>query len=198
MVVTRFAVLVHCSRAVVASTSAYQRPLPSFTLPQNSWPNRCADAVNTCAEQVHLSLGGDGEMVVVFVSQSKSTRSQVDWWCVDCAAGSWPNGTAVGTASVYSHLMCDARPGPGNAPALPIHLDLPMRRNFSPYLSAPLLGLPTTTDAEIVQLQNTSSWAFDPFYRTSLNGSAVRGSGYNDPTEVTWGTGSYKNPQAVC
>ena len=72
-----------------------------------------------------------------------------------------------------------------------------MRRNFSPELSAPLLGLPTATDAEILRLQNTSSWAFDPFYRTSVNGSAVRGSGYNDPTEVRWGTGSYKNPQAI-
>eukprot|EP00964_Phaeocystis_antarctica_P077234 scaffold47896_cov65-Phaeocystis_antarctica.AAC.1 len=66
-----------------------------------------------------------------------------------------------------------------------------VRRNFSPELSAPLLGLPTATDAEILRLQNTSSWAFDPFYRTSVNGSAVRGSGYNDPTEVRWGTGSY-------
>lgn len=110
MGVSRFAVL--GLSAVVAHTSDYQRPSPSFTLPQSSWPNHCADAMyRTCAEQVHLALGGDGEMVVVFVSQSKSTQSKVDWWCIDHVAGSQPNGTTVGTASVYSHLMC-ARPLP--------------------------------------------------------------------------------------
>ena len=106
MVGSRFAVLVHCLSAVVAQTSDYQRPSPSYTLPMRL--NQCADAVHrACAEQVHLALGGDGEMVVVFVSQSKATQSKVDWWCIDhVAAGSRPNGTAFGTASVYSHLMC--------------------------------------------------------------------------------------------
>ena len=62
---------------------------------------------------------------------------------------------------------------------------------FTKYLTAPALGAPYATDAQIVALQNTSSWAFDPFY------ASEQGDSYSDSSKPQFGLGAYSNPQEV-
>ena len=143
------------------TTSTYHRPSSSLTLHHDTW----SAAVNE-SEQVHLQLGGPGEMTVVFASATASTPSEVSWECLNCAVPT--SGNVTGKAHAYSTLMY-----------------------FTKYLTAPALGAPYATDAQIVALQNTSSWAFDPFY------ASEQGDSYSDSAKPQFGLGAYSNPQEV-
>mmetsp|Transcript_34096 Transcript_34096/g.63222 ORF Transcript_34096/g.63222 Transcript_34096/m.63222 type:complete len:632 (-) Transcript_34096:181-2076(-) len=120
-----------------------------------------------CSEQVHLQLGGPGEMVVVYVTANANTSSEVTYW----PAGTSPSTplSASGSAAAYSQLMW-----------------------IDSGLIAPLMGAARVTEAEVLALQNTTTWAlrapFSPF---------GEGSSYRNPSEVEYGLGSYKNPQMV-
>ncbi|KAL3923617.1 MAG: hypothetical protein SGPRY_004163, partial [Prymnesium sp.] len=92
-----------------------------------------------------------------------SVASEVVWWSDDQAAS-----TAVGNSEVYSMLM---------------YID--------PQAYQPQMGDPTLSMDQIIALQNTSSWAFDPF-------TGERGTNYlapKDAADVKWFLGPYNNPQ---
>ena len=105
-------------------------------------------------------------MTVVFASATASTPSEVSWECLNCTVPT--SGNVTGKAHAYSTLMY-----------------------FTKYLTAPALGAPYATDAQIVALQNTSSWAFDPFY------ASEQGDSYSDSSKPQFGLGAYSNPQEV-
>mmetsp|Transcript_23644 Transcript_23644/g.46291 ORF Transcript_23644/g.46291 Transcript_23644/m.46291 type:complete len:612 (-) Transcript_23644:88-1923(-) len=126
-------------------------------------PNTLCEAP-PCSEQVHLQLGGPGEMVVVYVTANANTSSEVKYWT---ASSSSAPSVATGTAQAYSQLM------------------------WVEYaLFNPSMGKPEATEEEILDLQNTTSWAyrapFSPYGRSAS---------YENPTSVSYGLGSYKNPQ---
>mmetsp|Transcript_12534 Transcript_12534/g.27046 ORF Transcript_12534/g.27046 Transcript_12534/m.27046 type:complete len:652 (-) Transcript_12534:405-2360(-) len=153
----------HPSR-VQGVTSSYRRPRSSEQKPLHEFaPNTLCGAA-TCSEQVHLILGAPGEMVISYVSADASTPSEATVWPT-----SDPSATRriTGEASAYSQLIY-----------------------FEPDLLTPALGLPTTDEAALYAMQNTSAWAFDPF-------TGDKSSSYQERPAVDWGMGSYKNPQAV-
>lgn len=122
-------------------SSDYLRPVSSPMLSLMYWPPnlQCRNATlykSSCSDQVHLALGGEAEMVVVFASQTAQTPSTVSWW----REGSSTLGNAVGSASAYSQLIF-----------------------LNQMLTSPSLGLPSASNAELLAILNTSAWAFDPF-----------------------------------
>ena len=54
-----------------------------------------------CSEQVHLALGGPGEMVVSYATADDETQSQVVFWGAEDA----PPRVANGTTNAYSQLI---------------------------------------------------------------------------------------------
>ncbi|KAL1521121.1 hypothetical protein AB1Y20_022675 [Prymnesium parvum] len=144
-------------------TSAYVRPAPSEVLAHTHWA-ACSNAAS-CSEQVHLMLGGPGEVIVSFVSASASVPSEVSWW-----ADPRHPSTAVGVADAYSLLMS---------------VDL--------NLVVPQMGLPDLSLKRLVDMEDTSAWAFNPF-------TGARGANYFHPegaAQLHWGLGQYNNPQMV-
>ena len=110
---------INSAAAAQGATSVYLRPVSSPHLAQDHWPpSNISDQVPRCAElcvathprpafwspleQVHIALGGEGEMVVAYASRTAQTTSEVVFW---------PEGsevveqTATGTPSAYSQLM---------------------------------------------------------------------------------------------
>ena len=111
------------------ANNSYTRPSPAAVLPDTRWPPRCAGG----AEQVHLALGGPGEMVVSFATALQGA-SAVEWW----REGGGGGGRAVGTPAAYSQL---------------IYVD--------EWLSHPPMGAPRVPEDHLLALQDTSAWAYD-------------------------------------
>ena len=111
------------------ANNSYTRPAPAAVLPDTRWPPRCA----SCAEQVHLALGGPGEKVVSFATAQQGA-SAVEWW----REGGGGGGRAVGTPAAYSQL---------------IYVD--------EWLSHPPMGAPRVPEDHLLALQDTSAWAYD-------------------------------------
>ena len=140
-------------------------------LRRNGTPSRLLLSLNeSCdaaceSEQVHIQLGGPGEMVVVYTSQDESVDSSVAYWEAD-----EPGLVLVanGSSSAYSQLMwLEARA-----------------------LTDPPLGAAGAQPSELMALQDTTSWASHlpvaPFGRSqSYHAAAAR------PTS---GLGEYNNP----
>ena len=64
---------------------------------------------------------------------------------------------------------------------------------FDKVLNTPAMGLPDLSPEEIVQLQDTSTWAHDPF-------TGARGASYSSPQharDIKWALGAYNNPQQI-
>ena len=119
-----------------STTSLYRRPTASLALPLDHWPaNTACSLASSCSEQVHLAIGAPGEMLVLFATHDDTTPSEVTWWASDDAGDV---RKATGTASAYTQLLW-----------------------LEPYLVTPPLGQPTATMTELLDRQNTASWAFD-------------------------------------
>lgn len=81
-------------------TSTYQRPGRARRLSTQAWPGNTACDSKICSEQVHLVLGGPGEMKVMFASRNWTTPSSVEWWGTDGIVR-----TATGSADTYALLL---------------------------------------------------------------------------------------------
>lgn len=104
-------------------------------------------------------------MRVVFATTDAKVASEVYYW-----AHSEPDQlrTARGTPHVYSQLLY-----------------------LNDYLAHPPMGTPTISEADILALQNTSTWAIDPT-------TGERTAAWAAPTKVEWWSfGREYNPKAV-
>jgi hypothetical protein len=90
-----------------------------------------------CAEQVHIALGGPGEMVVCFVTPSDTAPSSVTYWGPSAAE----ELVAVGSGQAYSQLLFLERE-----------------------LFYPAMGKPGATEQQWLSLEDTSAWAADRDY----------------------------------
>eukprot|EP00443_Scrippsiella_acuminata_P002775 CAMPEP_0115291516 /NCGR_PEP_ID=MMETSP0270-20121206/64640_1 /TAXON_ID=71861 /ORGANISM="Scrippsiella trochoidea, Strain CCMP3099" /LENGTH=541 /DNA_ID=CAMNT_0002708879 /DNA_START=116 /DNA_END=1741 /DNA_ORIENTATION=+ len=129
-------------------------------------PNtRCVEP--PCSEQVHLQLGGPGEMVVVFASApSTNTVARV----IFGEAGVPSSKLAVfGTTATYSQLVYW------------------YAKHWNPDM-----GLPTLTPEQVAAIRTTSSWASDP--KSGLHGSAWENISVEQVLEEGDQLGNYKNP----
>ena len=104
-----------------------------------------------CSEQVHIQLGGVGEMVVNYVTKNAQT-AKVYFGDTAAELDRW----ATGSSSSYSQLM-----------------------SYTSLLY----------DA-VLELQNTSGWAFDPV-------TGEKYGNYQRRQEVKTGLGRYNNPQVI-
>ena len=118
-------------------TSAYRRPASARNLAQADLPpNLSCGSAHGCAEQVHLALGGAGEMVVVWVNRDDAAASRVRYWGADGSVR-----TATGQAAAYSQQI-----------------------TWWEALVAPTMGAPELTVGQIRSAQDTSSWAVSSFF----------------------------------
>ena len=117
----------------VAVTSSYVRSSSSSDISPTHLPERCAG----CTEQVHLSLGGAGQMVISFATSSDETASRVEYW----GAGDLTPRVATGLPSAYTQI---------------VYLDR--------QLLEPAMGAPATESSQLLAMQNTSGWAVEPWY----------------------------------
>ncbi|CAE7496788.1 PAP21, partial [Symbiodinium natans] len=84
-------------------TSPYVRPKNHLDLHPNKFPISSSCKKPPCSGQIHLQLGGPGEMVVSFVSQPESdTKSRVRFGKGDLDV---MDQEAIGQAEVYSQLI---------------------------------------------------------------------------------------------
>ena len=120
-------------------TSPYLRPGAAATLPHSHWPmhTQCDRALASCSEQVHIQLGGDHEMVVVWATLDGTVPSTVEFW--EAKATESTASTATGLVDVYSQLQF-----------------------LNDWLTSPPMGNATTTDEAVLAMLNTSGWAVDP------------------------------------
>ncbi len=109
----------------------------------DSWPEfppntQCDGSI--CSEQVHVTLGGPGEMRIVFATQNDTTPSRVDYGLL----GAPMSQSATGTATTYSQIIA-----------------------FAQSLTNPSMGKARATEAQILSLLNTTRWAsrapFSPY-----------------------------------
>lgn len=84
------------------SAYSYSARRRATTYAESRWPPNTACSTPICSEQVHIALGGPGEMVVVYTTRDSDTPSSVQWWEVDGDAGA---RTANGTVNAYSQLL---------------------------------------------------------------------------------------------
>ena len=147
-------------------TSLYRRPAASREL--------SASDVQTCfadceSEQVHVALGGPGELVISFATTSDVVSSHVDYWD---AASNDPPLRQGGAKNAYSQLMYI------------------LEELMDPTIGGP----PGATAADILALQDTTSWAsrmpFFPFRVASLKNTTGE-------TKPKHGLQSYKNPAMI-
>jgi len=110
-------------------TAAYTRPRRARLLTES------ARAAAGCSEQVHLALGGPGEMVVSWATDNDATTSMVTYWGADGVGL-----VARGRATAYSQLLF-----------------------LDPNLVEPEMGLPGATKDELRRMQDTRAWAHDPW-----------------------------------
>jgi len=159
--------LVFGGAPVNGRTSIYQRVGSASQLPMSHFaPNtRCVEP--PCSEQVHLQLGGPGEMVVVFASApSTNTVARV----IFGEAGVPSSKLAVfGTTATYSQLVYW------------------YAKHWNPDM-----GLPTLTPEQVAAIRTTSSWASDP--KSGLHGSAWENISVEQVLEEGDQLGNYKNP----
>ena len=129
-----------------AQTSGYVRPNSHPVLPELYWPSNelCTNASAGCPEQVHLSLGGPGEMIVVWATTDDTTASEVTYWNASISA------RATGSVSAYSQLIY-----------------------LVSELTDPDIGTASASTAELLRMQDTTSWAVDPFMCPSAEPSLL-------------------------
>jgi len=126
----------------------------SRTLSESHWPPNSACASDRCSEQVHLSLGGADEMVVVFTTLNRETPSEVRWWAV----GETAQQVARGSASTYAALQY-----------------------VEPMLTMPIVGRAGADAAMLRRLQNASQPAARPPEVDADDGVAYGLGMYNNP-----------------
>jgi hypothetical protein len=161
--------------------TSYQRPLGSsqiatFLGKKKKEQQRQRDAaravdshsqLDMCSSsQVHITLGNDDSSIVIsFASKDASTPSTVETF-EDLFGLKLRKSTRLftGTSDSYSELMY-----------------------LSTYLTEPAMGDPAKTKKEVADLENTSTWAFDPvtlepWYNYRLVTTPYTGLGqYNNP-----------------
>ena len=143
-------------------TSDYRRPPSSRVLSIDDLGTTCGSG---CSEQIHIALGGQEEMIVSFATD-ETVPAVVTWWPEDS-----PSEVTVanGTRDAYSQLMY-----------------------YVGELVDSAMGATAMTEAELLQLQNTSYWAkWAPFF------AHRHGSSYKPRSEPKMGLGSYKNPAEI-
>jgi len=112
----------------------YERPAASADLPFCSIPANLQCQTPPCSEQVHIQLGGPGEVVVSFASNaSKRTPPLVRFGL----AGHGVPWYASGSSNSFSQLIYWALPQTWNS----------------------TMGMPTLTAEEIAAIMTTTSWA---------------------------------------
>jgi hypothetical protein len=141
-------------QAIESETSGYIRHAASSPLDAQR-------ILDTGSSQVHLALGGENEMVVVFASFDSATESKVSYG--ENMSSLVP---VFGTVASYSQLM-----------------------EFSGQLYGPTMGAPFTTEAALLELENTSSWAYD--HKTGEHFA-----NWKNPTTLA-AEGSYNNPFTI-
>ena len=153
-------------RATTTTTTAWRSSGPSSReLSATELDSTCSD----CSEQVHIMLGGPGEMVVSYTTLDDMLPAAVTYW--EARAGVPPPTmiTANGTRDAYSQLIYWAQE-----------------------IDDPSIDEPTLNDTEILAIQNTGSWAAD----LSLFPYG-KGSSYKAHTSPKKKLGSYKNPAEI-
>lgn len=143
-------------------TSPYQRPRSARALSDVQTHAECANPAAGCSEQIHLALGGPDEMVVSWATADDETPSSVAYWGADGVQRS-----ASGRATAYSQLM-----------------------SIADELLHPETGLPGATDAALRRMQDTRSWAYDPW-------TGKKGGAWADGSKLKTGIGEYKNPAEI-
>lgn len=122
--------------------------------------------------QVHLSLGGPGEVVVNWASGSDAVEPEVVFWP---SASPSSARRARGSSNTYSQLLY-----------------------LTSYLLQPPMGAPGTTPDAIKQLANTTSWALPDVSALGVpipQGETLHGSGYKNGSKVpAQGLLDYRNP----
>lgn len=129
-----------------AGTSSYKRPRPARILADDDYPTPTDCDAPPCSQQVHLALGANDEMVVVFASDDDQTPSEVTYWRADTAVRA-ANASATGDAKAYSQLMY-----------------------YEQELLTPAIGEEGISASSLARLQTTTSWAVDP--QTGAPGSS--------------------------
>mmetsp|Transcript_114752 Transcript_114752/g.297389 ORF Transcript_114752/g.297389 Transcript_114752/m.297389 type:complete len:586 (-) Transcript_114752:110-1867(-) len=158
--------VVFAGTPVRGRTSSYQRVGSASQLPMSHFaPNtRCAEP--PCSEQVHIQLGGPGEMVVVFASApSTNTSARVTFGEVGAPSSKL---TVAGTTATYSQLMY-----------------------WSTNTWNPEMGLPTLTPEQVAAIRTTTSWAADS--KSGLHGGAWANVSVDQVLEEGDQLGNYKN-----
>ena len=146
--------------AVQGHTSSYRRPPSSRLLSSSDLGTTCGAG---CSEQIHIALGGEDEMVVSFATQDDGVPAAATFWPEDA-----PSQVIIanGTCEAHSQLMY-----------------------YAHELVDPAMGTWRLPEEELLEIQNTVSWAS----RLSLFPFG-RGSSYTNRREPKLGLGSYKNP----
>ena len=121
-------VLLHLAIISAASRPSYRR-YASRTLAETRWSPNVECGNTHCSEQVHLALGGPGEMIVIFVTQDDTTPSEVRWRDLDVDEPQ--QRLATGSSQTYSQLQW-----------------------IDPMLIDPAMGAATSTADQVVQLQD--------------------------------------------
>ena len=83
--------------------ATYRRLASSVTMSESRWVPNSECGKKQCSEQIHLQLGGSGEMVVVFATLDDETPSEVYWWEADGEHEA--RYTARGTVHASSQLL---------------------------------------------------------------------------------------------
>ena len=114
-------------------SSGYARPRPSPDVAHLTFgPDR-----NKMVEQVHIQLGAQDQMTLVYASFNKSIAPAVTYW--NAKGEQTTQHKATGQTNVYSQLLY-----------------------FQDWLSHPPIGKPTGDEKTILNMQNTAAWAIDP------------------------------------
>lgn len=104
------------------------------------FPANTQCAAPPCSEQVHLTLGGPGEVTVSYATANDTTPSAVAW------SSGGPTNVTAGSANAYSQLMYFVR-----------------------NVVEPSMGEAYATEAELAALQDTTAWSttapFSPYGR---------------------------------
>lgn len=137
MAIAAALLLVASAAADTGVTSAYRRPRGARLLADDSLGphTHCANPTAGCSEQVHLALGGAGEMVASWATDDDTTPSTVTFWGADGV-----ERVARGQATVYSQILF-----------------------IDSNLVSPEMGAPGATAEELKHMQDTRAWAHDPW-----------------------------------
>ena len=132
--------------------------------PFDYWGSKPTCNGDACVEQVHVALGGPGELVVLFVTADPVVTEVSVWERGDEST----RRVVSGEASVHSMLMY-----------------------LQSWQASPPMGDKAIGHHIVEQLEDTSSWAFDPF-------TGARSGAYfstKEKHEIVWGLGRTENMQ---